>query len=74
VWAEGLKSDSGLRHVHCVLVCVGQVVQTFMMVNGADPATHIVATTFPRVVITDSQKTLGELGCAPQMQLNIEPK
>jgi len=45
-----------------------------MMVNGADPATHIVATSFPRVVITDSQKTLGELGCAPQMQLNVEPK
>jgi len=45
-----------------------------MMVNGADPATHNVATSYPRLVITDSEKTLGELGLAPQNTLIVEAK
>ena len=51
-----------------------QVLQDFMLVNGADPATHTVATTFPRQIISDSDKTLRELGLAPQMTLIVEPK
>ena len=50
-----------------------QVVQDFMMVKGADPAKHTVVTTFPRAIISDSEKTLGELGLA-SATLRIEPK
>eukprot|EP00802_Teleaulax_amphioxeia_P010992 Tamp_11022.p1 GENE.Tamp_11022~~Tamp_11022.p1 ORF type:complete len:268 (-),score=75.88 Tamp_11022:400-1203(-) len=51
-----------------------KVVQDYMLVNGADPASHTVATSFPRKVLSDSDKTLGELGLAPQMALIVEPK
>ena len=51
-----------------------KVVQDFMMINGADPALHTVATTFPRTLISDPNKDLKELGLAPQMALVVERK
>jgi hypothetical protein len=51
-----------------------KVVQDYLMTQGVDPSQHTVATTFPRVVISDGEKTLGELGLAPQMSLSVEPQ
>ena len=45
-----------------------------MKTKGADPALYTVATTFPRAVISEPDKTLGELGLAGQTMLVLEPK
>lgn len=50
-----------------------KVVQDYLMTQGVDVSQHTVATTFPRAVISEGEKTLGELGLAPQMTLIVEP-